>query len=486
MIRPRFRNQIACLLALTAAVSTACATNPVTGRRELMLISEAQEIQMGHDADKEVAAAYGLYPEERVQLYVQRLGAQLAATCERPNLPWTFRVVDDASVNAFAIPGGFIYLTRGIMTHLNSEAEMVAILGHEMGHVTARHSVSQMSRQQLAQIGLVAGMVLSPRFARFGNLAQTAMGLMFLKFSRSDESEADRLGFKYMVDGGYDPRRMADVFRMLNALSAQQGGDSGRLPQWMSTHPDPGNRLAWATQTAAALNRDLSQLTVNRVPYLQRVDGMVFGENPREGIFQESTFRHPDMAFRIEFPRGWKGVNQKQAVGAVSPQQDAVVVLQLSGAPNPSQAARQFLSQEGLQAGESWTRQIGRFPTVSATFQATAEEGTLQGLVAWVEYQNRVFEMIGYTSQERWPQYNRVMAQAIASFDQETDRAVLNVQPARLNLIELNRPSTLDALMRDYPSTAPPQVIALINNLQGAAPLPAGERFKRVVGGEIR
>ncbi len=193
-------------LTLCCLWVVACATNPVTGKRQLALISEAQEIEMGRQADKEVVASIGLYPDESLQRYIQDLGSRIAATTERPNLPWTFRVVDDAAVNAFAIPGGFIYVTRGIMAHMNSEAELAAILGHEIGHVTARHSVSQMSKQQLAQVGFAAGMILSPEFAQYGNLAQAAMGLMFMKFSRSDESQSDALGMKYMMAGGYDPR----------------------------------------------------------------------------------------------------------------------------------------------------------------------------------------------------------------------------------------------------------------------------------------
>jgi predicted Zn-dependent protease len=449
-----------------------------------VLISEAQEIEMGREADKDVVASIGLYPDERLQQYVQTLGARLAAASERPNLPWTFRVVDDASVNAFAIPGGFVYVTRGILAHLNSEAELVAVMGHEIGHVTARHSVSQMSRQQLAQVGLVAGMILSSEVAKFGNLAQAGLGLMFLKFSRADESQADQLGLKYMLGGGYDPRRMADVFRTLEGVSQQAG--SGRLPQWLASHPDPENRQAWAVRTVAALDRDLSGLAVNRPPYLRRLDGLVFGDNPREGVFQDAVFHHPDLAFRIEFPRGWKGSNQKQAVGAQSPGQDAVVVLQLAGGSSARQAAQQFFSQQGFEAGEAWTRSIGRFPTESAAFRVQTQQGIVRGLAAWVEYQDRVFQILGYATEQRWPAYERAVAQSIASFERETDPAVLNVKPYRLSLVELNQPSTLDALLRAYPSTVSPQIVGLINSLQGAATLPAGDSFKRVVGGQER
>ena len=469
-------------IGVCACLAWSCATNPVTGKRELALISESQEIAMGREADKEVAAAYGLYPDDRLQQYIQRLGTSLASRTERPHLPWTFRVVDDAAVNAFAIPGGFIYVTRGILTHLNSEAELVSILGHEIGHVTARHSVNQMSKQQLAQIGLMAGMIASPRFAQFGNLAQTAAGLMFLKFSRSDESESDRLGLKYMLSGGYDPREMVDVFRMLEGVGSQEGA-AGRLPQWLSSHPDPENREAWAQKSVASLNRDLSTLAVNRREFLQRIDGMVFGENPREGFFQGDVFRHPDLAFRLQFPRGWKGTNQKQAVGAVSPNQDALVVLQLAAGSSARQAAQQFFSQQGVQAGSEWRREIGGFPAVSAIFEAQDEATVLRGVVAWVEYRERVFQLLGYTPRDRWPAYEQVFAQSLGSFARETDPAVLNVQPRRLDLVSVQRPASLDVLTREYPSTVPPQVIGLINSLQAGATLPAGETFKRVVGG---
>jgi predicted Zn-dependent protease len=470
------------MAAALAGLAVSCATNPVTGKKELALVSESQEIAMGREADKEVAAAYGVYPDDRLQQYVQTLGASIASRTERPNLPWTFRVVDDAAINAFAIPGGFVYVTRGILTHLNSEAELAAILGHEIGHVTARHSVNQMSKQQLAQVGLVAGMIVSPRVAQFGDLAQTGLGLMFLKFSRSDESEADRLGFRYMLADGYDPRKVVDVFRMLEGVSAQ-GGAEGRLPQWLSSHPDPENREAWASREVASLNRDLSGLTVNRPAYLRHVDGIVFGENPREGFFQGSVFRHPDLAFRLQFPNGWKGSNEKQAVGAVSPNQDAIVVLQLAQGSSARQAAQQFFSQEGVQAGSDWRREIGGFPAVSSTFQAQSETTVLRGLAAWVEYGNRVFQILGYTTSQRWSAYSDAFAQAIGSFARETDRAVLNVQPRRLTLVSVTRPATLDALNREYPSTIPVPLVGLINNLQGNATLPAGDMFKRVVGG---
>jgi predicted Zn-dependent protease len=221
-------------------LSSGCARNPATGGLELMLVSESQEIAMGQQTDPAVVAQFGLYDDPSLQQYVANLGAQLAANSERPNLPWTFRVVDDPIVNAFALPGGFIYVSRGILGHFNSESQLVSVLGHEIGHVTARHSAAQMSQQQLAQLGLGVGVVLLPDLADYAGLAQAGLGLLFLKFGRDDERQADALGFRYLTRIGYDPREMPGVFNMLGRVS-EAGGGRG-MPVWLSTHPDPGDR----------------------------------------------------------------------------------------------------------------------------------------------------------------------------------------------------------------------------------------------------
>ena len=268
MYRPRFTMAVA-----ATAVLIACATNPVTGKRQLMLMSEAQEIAMGKAADQEVAGAYGLYPDPEVQAYVDGLGQRLAATSERPDLPWSFEVVDDAAVNAFALPGGFIYVTRGIMTHLSTEAELVAVLGHEIGHVTARHSASQMSKQQLAMGGLVLGMAVKPQLQRFGELVQQGLGLLFLKFGRDDENQADELGLRYMTGEAYDPREMLDVFRILDGVTRAEGGGA-RMPDWLSTHPSPGNRLARIQRPDRRHRRFGNSRPAPGVPAPPRRDGL--------------------------------------------------------------------------------------------------------------------------------------------------------------------------------------------------------------------
>lgn len=476
---PSRLSAVAAALAL-AAVAAGCATNPVTGRQQLALVSEQQEIQLGRDADQQVIQQIGLYPDEELQRYVSAVGQRLAEDSERPDLPWTFRVVDDASINAFALPGGFIYLTRGIMTHFNNEAEMAAVLGHEIGHVTARHSVERISKSQLASLGLGLGMIFVPELRNYGDLAQTGLGLLFLKYGRDDERQADDLGLRYMVDDGYDPRQMPAVFRTLERVSQASG--EGRLPGWLSSHPAPGARAQRISDEVATLAA-AGAGTVDREEYMARIDGTVFGENPREGFFRGNTFYHPELAFQITFPQGWRTSNQKQAVGAISPNQDAVVVVTLAGQQSPTAAANQFFSQQGLRRGSPWRGEIRGMEAVAAEFQVQQQQGVLQGLAAFVEHGGRTYQILGYSAANRWGRFGQSVAGAVNTFQRVRDPAVLNVEPRRIDIVTLPETMTLREFARRYPSTVDLTTLALINQVDADSRLERGLRVKRVVGG---
>jgi predicted Zn-dependent protease len=246
-----------------------CARNPVTGKSELSLVSESQEIQMGQQAAQDVAQSIGLYKDAKLESYVSSIGKRMAAASERPNLPWEFHVVDDASVNAFALPGGFIYVTRGLLASINDEAELATVVGHEIGHVTNRHSVQQISKAQLAQLGLGIGSILSSDIARFGQLASAGLSVLFLKYSRDAENQADQAGFRYALNQNYDVREMTKVFETLNRIGEASGG--GKLPEWLATHPNPENRIEHIEQLLDTLKRDPSKGVTNREGYIQYV-----------------------------------------------------------------------------------------------------------------------------------------------------------------------------------------------------------------------
>jgi predicted Zn-dependent protease len=479
----------AALLSWLAVLFTlaGCSTNPATGKRQLALISEGQEVAMGREADHQIQQQLGLYPDPELQAYVNRIGQKLAVDSERPDLPWTFRVVDDPVVNAFALPGGFIYVTRGLMTHLNSEAELVAVLGHEIGHVTGRHSVEQMSKAQLAQIGLLAGAIAKPELARsYGDLASTGLQVLFLKYGRDDEREADDLGLRYLDREGYDPRQMAEVFETLGRVGSQQSQGQGRIPNWLSTHPAPEDRVARINEHVNKSGRDFSQATVAREPYLRQIDDVVFGENPREGYFAGNTFVHPELGFEIRFPSGWKASNQKQAVGATSPNQDAVIALTLTGQRSPQEAAQAFFSQQGVQAGQTLQTNLGGLPSVARVFgvQGT-QSGDLQGIAAFVEHGGKVYQILGYTQARSFGNYQNSFSDSLTSFGRVTDRKALDVQPRRVDVVSLPAAMTLEEFARRFPSTVDLQTLAIINEADSNTRFPAGVEVKRVVGGNL-
>jgi predicted Zn-dependent protease len=468
-------------IAVLLAVSIACATNPVTGERQLALISEAQELEIGRSAAAEVQSSIGLVDDAELQSYVQSVGTTLAKSSHRPGLPWTFAVVDDPTPNAFALPGGYIFLTRGMMNLMNSEAELASVLGHEIGHVTARHSVTAISRQQLAQIGLGLGGVLFPATEPFGQAIGAGLELLLLKHGRDAERQADELGFRYALDHDYAVREMAEVFTAL-----QRAGDEQRspLPSWLSTHPAPAERIELVEQWIAALPEQGRGTRMANAQYLEQLDGLVFGQNPRQGFFRDGVFYHPDLRFRFDIPAEWQAQNLPDAVLGISPNRDAALQLTIAGSGDPARAAEAFFSQgQGqVQVLRSTRRPINGVPAIVTVFDAATQQGVVRGVVSHLAYGGRTYQLLGYTPQSRFGAYDQLFEWVIASFGPVTDRGILDVRPARVAIVRISEPMTLREFSRRYNSSISMAELALINQAAGPeTTFEAGTLLKRVV-----
>ncbi len=465
---------------LAAAALAACATNPVSGKRELALVSEAQEIEMGRQGSAAVSAEIGLYPDPDLQAYVSRVGQGIAAKTERPGLPWEFHVVDDAALNAFALPGGFVFVTRGLLASLADEAQLASVLGHESGHVAARHSVQQMSRQQIASLGVGLGSVLSPVIAQYGQAAGIGLGMLFLKYSRDDERQADQLGFRYALADGYDARRMVGVFEALER--AAELGAAGKLPEWQSTHPAPENRIAAVQGLIAATTESFASKRVGQAELLQQIDGMVYGADPRAGYFQGALFVHPGLAFQLRFPDGWSTQNTNEVVAAASPAQDAVIQLSIVSG-TASEAAARFVGQTGVQATAPARRTIHDNPASTSDFTAPGERGqALRGVAAFIEYGGSTWALVAYGAADGFALHRPALDATIASFARLTDPAALAAKPMRLTIVKAPRAMSLEQLYAQTPSSIPLAEIAMINGLDPKAQLRAGQPVKRVTG----
>ena len=476
-----FRLNTWLLVPLAAAfmLLQGCAVNPVSGKQQFVLVSESQEIAMGAQGAASVSQSIGVVDDAALQAYVQELGNRMALESERPNLPWSFSVLDDPTPNAFAFPGGYIFITRGLMGLMGNEAELASVLGHEIGHVTARHSVAMMTRAQVAQIGLGVGSILSPELAQFSDVAAGGLSLLFLSYGRDAERQADDLGFQYALDHGYDVREMVNVFASLQH-AGQLAGHSP-LPNWLASHPEPAERIQRIENRLGNLDQSWGSTRVGRDDYLARIDGMVFGVNPRHGYFEDNRFLHPDLAFRMTFPAGWKTQNLAQVVLAGSPEQDAVVQLTLASG-TPSEAASQFFAQEGLTASNVGQRSINGLSAMLGRFQAQTSSGQLGGLAAFIAHGEHTYRLLAFTPANRLSHYGSAFEQAILSFARLTDRKALAKQPERMVIVRTPRAMTLASFNAQYPSVIDIERLALINQVSGPdVTIPAGTPVKRVV-----
>ena len=470
---------------LAAAVLTACATNPATGKREFSLVSKDDEVAMGQQEAQKVAASMPVLQQKAVQDMVQRVGMEMAKSSERPELPWSFTVLDDPVVNAFALPGGPIFITRGIITNMNSEAELASVLGHEIGHVTARHSASQMSKQQLMSMGLGVASVVSATAAQYAGVAEQGLGLLMLKYGRDDETQADKLGFRYMMKANWDPREAVKMFQMLQKTSG--GEKAGAPPAWMSTHPDPGDRAQRAEARRKELaTTDLDAMRRNREQFMRAIDGLSYGEDPRDGFFRGSTFYQPDLALQITFPEGWQTANQPQVVAAREPEGKALVQVQAAKGANPTEAARAFFSNQGFSNVKEVQVPTAGGPSVSAVFAVQTQQGVLEGETTFLTVKTHMFQVLTVAGQGNLQAVDGIHRKVVASAKETTDPAILNIRAPQVKVVQLPKAMTAEEFYSTFPSVLPMDQVLLINGLERGDQLKQGDLVKQVVAGTAR
>lgn len=481
---PRLRWATRTFLCLCLFLLVGCAKNPVTGKRQLALISEAQEIEIGKASHPEVLAEFGRVDSEALQSYVDGIGQRMAARSHRPDLPWTFTVVDSPVVNAFAVPGGFIYLTRGILAYMNTEAEMAGVLGHEIGHVTARHSVTQLSRAQLFGLGIGLGSAFSKTLRGLSDLAQIGTGLLFLKYGRDAERQADQLGVEYMYNLRYDPRQLSQFFEVFQSMQEASGE---AVPNWLSSHPAPPDRIeATSEQARELLAGDSSNLRIGRDELLNHVDGLIFGENPREGLVVEDRFLHPDLRFQLNFPTTWQVENTKSAVYFTAPDGSAGIQLTFSKeAVAPEQRARQIAEGQGIEMVAGSSRNVAGNSSYLAEYRVLQEGGGELGVVAaFIPYRGNLYELAGIAPLAAYDSRHSLLLETLLSFRELSDRQYLNVQPDILHLYRVPRAGTLADVAARYPN---PRVdlkkLQLLNRISPQTRLQAGQEVKVVEAG---
>ena len=346
------RNLIALTTFPFALLLANCAQNPVSGRANFVTMSESQEVQVGRDEDVKVREEYGVYDNKVLQQYVNEIGQRLGKASHRPHLQYSFVVVDSPEINAFALPGGYIYITRGILAYLNSEAELAAVLGHEIGHVTARHSVQQLSASTAAGVGATLLGVFVPALRnQIGDTAINLLGNVLLSgYGREHELEADRLGADYLYRTGYDPQAMIKVIGVLKnqeLFDAEIARSEGRAPRSyhgvFASHPDADQRLQEVVGEAGRLPAGAGR--INQDEFLRMLDKIPFGSSDSQGFVRNFMFYHRELGLVLKFPENWRITNKPDRVSATNQARDAIIEMRLAGraAGSPADVLRKTI-----------------------------------------------------------------------------------------------------------------------------------------------
>jgi predicted Zn-dependent protease len=477
-------------LLLSALFIYSCVADlvPATGERRYLGYTWQQETEIGKQVSKQVTALFGLYRDPKVERYVTDVGNRVLATSHlrRPgadeqvrNTPVTFGVLDSPIINAMALPGGYIYVTRGMLAHLNNEDQLATVLAHEIGHVAARHAARQAWQQQIGQGLLLGGAVITQGLGLPAqdilNLGNMAAQLVFRRYSREDELEADKLGVEYGAGAGYDSREVIAFFQTLNRIQEKEGQG---MPGFLSTHPNPGDRSQRIRELTAALPRDKRPPADSR--YLNAIENLVFGEDPRQGFVESNVFYHPDLRFRFPVPRGFKVINQPTQVVMVEEQNRAILGFTSSGERSSESAANKFLSQPGLKVLERRPMRSGGFPAFSAVADAQMKNGqVVRVMVYFVEYRGAVYQFVGYTTSQLFGNFRGLFLQTMQGFGEVQDPRILNRQPVRLALEPIRRAATVQNLIpRSLPAPLTPQDVAILNQVELNQDLGVGRILK--------
>lgn len=465
-------------LLLGALFIYACVTElvPATGEKRYLGFSWQQETEIGRQVSKEVTALFGVYRDAKVERYVVDVGNRVLATSHlrRPGIdeqfrktPVTFGVLDSPVINAMALPGGYIYVTRGMLAHMNNEDQLATVLAHEIGHVAARHAARQAWQQQLGQGLLLGGALLGQGLGLptqdLLNLGSMAAQLVFLRYSREDELEADKLGVEYSSVAGYDALTAIPFFQTLERIQEKEGQG---MPNFLSTHPNPGDRIQRIRELAGAARDKRSLVADSR--YLNTIEGLVLGEDPRQGFVEGNVFYHPDLRFRFPVPRGFKVVNQPTQVVMVEGQNRAL--LGFTGAREKSlqAAVASFLNQPGLRVLDRGSMRSNGLPAYVVIADAQMQSGQVARLMAYfVEYGGMVYHFAGYTAPQAFSGFRNVFLQTMQGFGPVQDPRILNRQPVRLTLIPVRRSAPFRELIpRSLPAPFTLEDVAILNQVE--------------------
>ncbi|MBM4197631.1 MAG: hypothetical protein FJ197_11160 [Gammaproteobacteria bacterium] len=480
----RFRTA-SLLAALALTVLAGCATNPVTGKREVSLMSPEQEARLGAQAAEQVEKEIGLLTDPALSGYVQTLGQRLALHSKRPEVRFSFAVADMPEPNAFALPGGYIYVSRGLLALANSEAELVNVIGHEIGHVDARHAAQRQTRATGIGLATVLGTILagvaggSDAARAASEIGQVAGAGLIASYGRDQERQSDDIGQRVSAAAGWDPAAMSAFLASLERDSTRRAGGA-RRPSYLDSHPALGERVRVTAERAAGLTIvPAAPVAATRADYLKRVEGLLVGDDPANGACTANAFSHADLDFHLRFPTGWQCQNQPSAVLAAPQTRDALIRLELQGkGTDPRAAAQEFAQKNQIRYESAREDRIAGLPAYRALARAQTQQGELGLDMTWIVHPAGIFRITGMAPVAK---FNAALAQfreTSASFRRLTAEEKKNTTVARLRTVKARAGETLDSLGKRSGNVWTVAETAVANAIDPAMTLQAGQLVK--------
>ncbi len=487
------RNLAVTAFAAAILIVAACATNPATGGHNVVFTSVKGEQEQAKRVHQEIIQFYGLYEDQAVQDYVQSIGARVAAQTPIANWNFKFFVLDDNEVNAFTPGGGYVYIHRGLMNYLNSEAELASVLGHEIGHDVARHPARAETRGVLMSVGAVAAAIASgsEAIAQMANIGATAW---MQGYGRDNEMEADRLGLEYATKAGYRPEAMAEVFKVLKgqeAFELQRAKDEGRDPNIyhgvFSDHPAPDARVIQAAQTAAHISTEPTGGWLdNREAYLSAINGLPYGSSREQGIVRDNRFYHEGMGLTVAFPRGWTVNNLRDRLLVYTKRKDALMQITVEKRPE-KQSPREYLLSK-LKGG-SFARGADLSIDGMEGYTLVTRSGSPldggEGPIRWaVLYRDKSAFLIGGTSRSSAngaPVDDGIFMSSIETMRHLKPSEYPLAQPYRLKVVQATQSTKLEDYVKNVPDEKfKKEQLELLNGLYPKREPKAGDTLKVV------
>ncbi len=466
-------------LVILAVFLTSCVTNPATHQKELDLIAPSQEIAMGRQEHKKIISQFNVYRYKNLNNYVKNVGLKLTRYAQDKNIKYTFTILNSPAVNAFSTPGGYVYITRGILAYLNNEAQLACVLGHEMGHINAHHVATQLSKQLLFNLALGIAYAKSKKFRKLAPFVGIAGNLLFLSFSRSDEYQADYLGVEYATLAGYDAAQMADFFKELEKVEASK---NEIIPEFLSTHPSPPHReqrvLRLTRRWQAIARRGFYE--IGRDVYLKHIDGILFGKDKRNGYTIGNHYYHPNMRFTFAFPKGWKLIDTNNYIG-IFPQKGSGIYIKIFLTKGSIYSSANRFSAKGILL-KARRLNINGFRAVKIMRVAKISSQLFIQKAYFISFNGKVMVFFSQVPSISYPLYAKKTDQPAMTFKRLRNPKRINVKNLYVKVVRPKDITFFSNLLDEYHIKGKlRKTIYIINNMQPDTLIAEGEPVKILI-----